>query len=77
MNQIVLKGDILDKIKAHEELAKQIASYLGITVRSLERLIYGNDAKLTQAGVLKILRDFLGIAQDKQLLAEIEIREVA
>lgn len=77
MNQIVLREEILDKIKSDEVLKQTIADALNISIKSMPRLLYGNDRKLTQAVVLKVLRGYLRVKQDKDLLAEIQISAVA
>lgn len=73
MNRIVLKEEVLDRMKSDEELRKLVAGALNISVNSLPRLLYGNDPKLTQAAPLKVLREYLGLEQDKDLLEEIQI----
>lgn len=77
MNRIVLKAEIVDKIKSDPKLLKKVADSLGISERSMPRLLYGNDRKLTTAGALKVLREYLGFTEDKPLLSEIQIKAVA
>lgn len=77
MNRIVLKAEIVDKIKSDPELLKKVADTLGVSEKSLPRLLYGNDLKLTSAGVLKVLRESLGLTKDSSLLSELQIKEVA
>lgn len=77
MNRIVLKSEIVDKIKNDSKLLKKVAAALGISDKSMPRLLYGNDRKLTTAGVLKVLREYLGISNDKELLSEIQMKAVA
>lgn len=76
MKKIVLKSEIVDKIKSDAALNKKIADSLGISERSMPRLLYGNDPKLTQACVLRILKSHLKINKDNQLLAEIQMVSV-
>jgi hypothetical protein len=76
MKKIVLKSEIVDKIKSDANLNKKIADSLGISERSMPRLLYGNDPKLTQACVLRILKSHLKINKDNQLLAEIQMISV-
>ena len=76
MKKIVLKSEIVDKIKSDAALNKKIADSLGISERSMPRLLYGNDPKLTQACVLRILKSYLKINKDNQLLAEIQMVSV-
>ena len=76
MRRIVLRSEIVDKIKADPILTKEIADSLDISERSMPRLLYGNDPKLTQAGVLRILKSQFKINKDNQLLAEIQMVSV-
>jgi hypothetical protein len=76
MKKIVLKSEIVDKIKSDASLNKKIAESLGISERSMPRLLYGNDPKLTQACVLRVLKSHLKINKDNQLLAEIQMVSV-
>lgn len=76
MEKIVLKREIVDKIKSDSGLSKEIAESLGISERSMPRLLYGNDPKLTQACVLRILKSKLKINKDNQLLAELQMVSV-
>jgi hypothetical protein len=76
MKKIVLKSEIVDKIKSDANLNKKIADSLGISERSMPRLLYGNDPKLTQACVLRILKSHLKINKENQLLAEIQMVSV-
>jgi hypothetical protein len=77
MTTIVLKDEILEKIKSDEVLRGIVADALGISISSMPRLLYGNDMKLTTAAVLKVLRDYLGVKQDKSLLSEIQISVIS
>lgn len=72
MGQIVLKQEIVDKIKTDAELFGKVATVLDISPLSLPRLLYANDIKLTQAGVLRILCEHLGEIQDSNLLTEMQ-----
>ena len=76
MERIVLKSEIVDKIKQDAVLTKKIADSLNISEKSMPRLLYGNDPKLTQACVLRILKSHLKISKDNQLLAEIQMVSV-
>ena len=75
MEQIVLKKEILDKIQNEGALFGKVADAVGVKPVSLPRLLSLNDPRLTQAGVLKELRDHLGVEQDSELLEEIQIPE--
>lgn len=67
MRQDVLKKAILDRIKTDPMLYGKVAAELAISPASLPRLIYDNDKKLTQAGVLRVLRDHLNSSNDDLL----------
>lgn len=71
-NKIVIRNDVLEKIKADPVLREKIADALEITTGSLTRLIYGNDSKLTQAHVLRIIREHLDLL-DADILGEMQI----
>lgn len=68
MDEIVLKPEIVDKIKSINMLACGVADALGISVYSLPRLWKDNDPRLTQANVLKVISDFLKIEDTEALL---------
>lgn len=68
MEKIILKQEILDKIKKDPILFGRVAKALEIIPISLPRLLYSIEpVKLTQANVLKVLREYLGV-QDNELL---------
>lgn len=77
MTTIVLKEEILEKIKSDKILRAKVAEALGYHITSMPKLLYGNDKKLTQAVVLKVLREYLGVRNDRKLLSEIQISVVA
>lgn len=77
MTTIVLKEEILEKIKTDKVLRQKVADALGISFDSMPRLLYGNDRKLTQASALKVLREYLGVRNDRKLLSEIQISVIA
>lgn len=73
MNRIVLKQEYVDKIRTDENLSKKVADSLDISEKSLPRLLYGNDPRLTQACVLRILKSEFKIRKDNELLAELQM----
>ena len=75
-SSILLKTEILDKIQKSEKLKKAVAKELGLEIGSLRRLLYANDPRLTQAGVLLILKNELGIKHDNDLLSAIKVRKM-
>lgn len=72
MEQVGLKKEILEEIRKDPLLSGKVAFILGITTGSLPRLLGNNHAKLTQASVLKILRDHLGISEYSDLLESVQ-----
>lgn len=68
MQQIVLKQTIVDKIKESGYLFGEIATNIGVAPASLPRLLYKNDPRLTQAGILKIIKDHLRLEDESELL---------
>lgn len=67
MEKIVLKDEVLSKIKSNGTLFGAIATVLNISPSSLPRLLINNDSRLTQADVLRILKSHLKIKNDKDL----------
>ena len=72
MGEIVLKEDIIKAIRSDASLFAKVATHLGYKPTYLTDLLRNNSPKLTQAGVLKILRERLNIAQDSELLEEMQ-----
>lgn len=70
MEQLVLKQEVVDAIKKDTGLYAAVASLLGVSSYSMPRILIANDARLTQASVLKVLRDHLKIKKDADLLTE-------
>jgi hypothetical protein len=72
----VLKQEILDNIKRDPILFGRVAEALGVAPTTLPRIIYDNDRKLTQIGVLKVLGKHLKKSQN-DLLEEIRETNLA
>lgn len=72
MARIAIRSEVIEKIKSDIVLRTKIALALGVKIESLTRLIYGNDSKLTQVDVLKIIREHLDL-QDADILGEMQI----
>jgi hypothetical protein len=66
---LILKKDIIDKITADGALFGKIANALDVAPVSLPRILYKNDQKLTQATVLRIIKEHLEM-DDSELLEE-------
>ena len=71
MENIVLKQEVLDKIKKDPILYGQVAESLGLQPISLFKVLRVENMKLTQAGVMKVLREYLGV-EDNMLLEILE-----
>lgn len=71
MENIVLKQGVVDKIKEDPILFGQVAKALDIKPVSLYNVLAQNNIKLTQAGVMIVLREYLGV-QDNELLEILE-----
>jgi hypothetical protein len=67
MENIILKQDIVSKIKTDPILFGQVSQALDIKPISLYNVLAQNHIKLTQAGVMIVLREYLG-KQDSELL---------
>lgn len=72
MPQIVLQEGILEKIKSNPQLFAEIAVALGVSIYTLPKILKEKDQRLTQANVLRILREHLGEMEDKELLEEMD-----
>lgn len=75
--KIVLNQETLDRINTDRKLKSLVADALDMSVNSLYRLVYANDPKLTQAKVMMVLREYLKVKKDTDLLVEIQITAVA
>lgn len=71
MVQTILKQDIIDIILKDALLFGKVAYLLGVTPRSLPRILASNSLKLTQASVLKSIGEHLGIKDHTDLLTEV------
>jgi len=70
MERTGLKQDVLKSIKSDSMLYGKVGDELNMAPTSLLKLLYDNDKRLTQIGVLKILSKHLGKKQN-ELLEEI------
>lgn len=71
MDEIVLKPEIMDKIKSDADLFAGVAKALKISPSTLPNVLSRNDPRLTQANVLKVISEHLDI-QDTQRLLEMQ-----
>lgn len=81
MGELILKKEYVDKIRKNPELFGKIfgdqPGGLDTTVSYGLQLLNNNDPKLTQAAVLRILRNHWGVVQDSDLLEEVQETEAA
>lgn len=75
MGDIVLKQQILDRIKNDPVLSGEIAVELGVSALSMPRIIKINDKRLTQKGVLSIIKERTGYDKDNDLMEELQQAE--
>ncbi len=69
MGTIVLTQWALNKINDDQVLFGKVAKALNISVVSLPRLLKSNNPKLTNAGVVIVLKKHLGV-KDSEILEE-------
>lgn len=72
MERLVLKQEIVEKIQNDGILFGKVAYILGVKPASLPQILAANKSKLTEVGVLRILCEHLGVAQDSELLTEMQ-----
>lgn len=75
MEQLILKQKIVEAIKKDTILYGKVAFILGVSIRSMERILIANRPELTQAAILKLLKDHLGKKQDSELLEPVQVPE--
>lgn len=72
MERLILKKEVLDRIKKDPILYGQVASLTGHTILSMRKVLDENKPKLTQFSVLKHLSEYLKIDQNDLLEVEPE-----
>lgn len=72
MSDLILKKEVVDKIKKDPELFGKVMKCLDKTPSYGLQMLNNNDLKLTQASVLRILRQHLEVELDSALLTEEE-----
>lgn len=77
MEQLVLKPEVLEKIKDDPMLFGKVASVLGLKTRGLTDLLPKNPPRMATASVLRVLREHLNVTEDNELLVELTISEPA
>ncbi len=73
MGELVLKPEIMDKIKSDPILYGLVADSVGVSPMSLPGLIYKNSPKFTQAKTLIVIKGHLGVSEDTELLEEMQV----
>jgi hypothetical protein len=73
MTALVLREDILEKCKTLPTLFGDVAATLDTTPSYALALMKKNDPKLTQASVLRVIKNHLGELEDRELLEEKEV----
>lgn len=68
MERLILKKEVLDRIKKDPILYGQVASLTGHTILSMRKVLDENKPKLTQFSVLKHLSEYLKIKDQNDLL---------
>jgi hypothetical protein len=75
MGETVLKNEIIDAILPDASLCGKIANELQVSVLSMPRIIKKKDKRLTQLGVIKIIREHYNYDKDSDLLEEMQEAE--
>ncbi len=70
MEKLVLKQEYVEAIRNDGILFGKVAYILDVKPVSLPYILNINSTKLTQASVLQVLRNHLGIYKDSDLLTE-------
>ena len=69
MERLVLKKEVLDKIKRDHLLYGKIATLIGLkNINSMNRIMNANDSRLTEASVLTLLKNDLGYSSFEEML---------
>lgn len=76
MENIVLKAEILEKIRGNATLFGLVSDALKVGPLSLPRLLRENDPRLTQANVLNILSIHLDVQDTADLLETQAISQI-
>lgn len=75
MANLILKDDIVRQIKRDPVLFGKVAEHLDAKPSYFLQMLKSNSVKLTQAGVLQLLREYLKIKKDSDLLTELQHSE--
>lgn len=72
MEKLILKPEIIEAIKKDSDLFKKVADELKISLYTMPNFLLRNDARLTQANVLRLIRMHLGLKKEFDLLCEMQ-----
>lgn len=72
MAKFGLRPEIIEKIKTDPVLFGKVMEQIETTPTYGLQLLYNNNVKLTQAGVLQILKDYLKVSKDSDLLEKLQ-----
>lgn len=75
MEPMILKQEIMEKIKSDPLLYGKVAYVLGVSPLSMPRILGSNSPKLVRISVLKLLKQHLKIEQDKDLFEDSKATE--
>lgn len=68
MERLVLRQDINEIIRKDAMLYGKVATALNIVPMSMSRILTANSLRLTEASVLKVIREHLNVTEDSELL---------
>lgn len=71
MDRLILKQEIVDAIKKDQVLYGKVATLIDVTILSMRKVLNDNSRKLTEASVLKFLKEYLGV-DESELLESVE-----
>jgi hypothetical protein len=72
IQKLLLKPEVIAKIKGDNTLFAKVADSLGVTSLYLPYVLRTNSNRLTELAVLRILKDHLCIADENDLLVEVK-----
>ena len=71
-NSAVLKKEYIERIQNDAILFGKVADMLDVKPVTLPRILLANHRKLTRPRVLAVIRKHVGVAQDSDLLTELQ-----
>lgn len=70
MGRMILKPEIVELIKKNQLTYGKLAYLLDVSISSMPRILAANKPELTEAAVLRMLKEDLKITKDSDLLIE-------